>query len=179
MMSTSYISSYVWGRIAERLSMGWSPPLRWRTRVAWMETGLQNCMQSIAAPMAMAHAARRHGDQRILDPRGHLSLRTNVFDKQEDSSRLEHAPDLAHPALWITHRTEDECGHHAIEMRIGEREGLDRGTGERDGNESSSQSAPRFDQHGLIRLDRLYPHHTGGIVKGEVLSTTLSLCPPF
>src|SRR5216683_443715 len=122
--------------------------------------------------MAIAHAAGREWHERILDPRGHFSLRANVFEEQECPSRLEYAPDLAQTALWITHGTEDECDHRALEMRIREREGFDWGTCERDGNGSSSQAASGLDQHGLVRLDRLHPHDAGGVVKGEVLPPT-------
>src|SRR5260221_4928718 len=122
--------------------------------------------------MAIAHAARRERHEHILDPRGHLSLRANMFEEQECPSWLEYAPDLTQPALRLAHGTEDEWDHRAIEMRIGERQGLDRSTRERDGNGSSSQAAPGLDQHGLIRLDRLHSHDPGRIVKGEVLPTT-------
>src|SRR6266567_316231 len=137
-----------------------------------LETGVQNGAQGIAIPMAIAHAARRERYERILDPCSYSSLRAHVFEEQECPSRLEHAPDLAQPALWITHGTEDERDHRAVKMRIGERQGLDRGARERDGNGSSSQAAPGLDQHGLIRLDRLHPHDARGIVKGEVLPPT-------
>src|SRR5216683_199383 len=122
--------------------------------------------------MAIAHAAGREWHKRILHPCGYFSLRTNVFEEQKCSSRLEYAPDLTQATLWITRGTQDECDHSALEMRIREREGLDRGARERDGNGSSSQAAPGLDQHGLIRLDRLHPHDARGIVKGEVLPPT-------
>ncbi len=95
-----------------------------------------------------------------------------MFEEHECPSRLEHAPDLAQAALWILHRTLDECDHSALKMRIGEWEGLDWGTCECDGNRSSRKSAPGLDQHRLIWFDRLHPHHTGRIVKGEVLPPT-------
>ena len=142
------------------------------THLRGPEAGSQNRLLGIAVPMAIAHAARRHGDQCILDPCSYSSLRAHVFEEQECPSRLEHAPDLAQTALWITYGTEDEGDHRALEMRIGERESLDRSTCERDGNGSSSQAAPGLDQHGHIRLDRLHPHDAGGVVKGEVLPPT-------
>src|SRR6266487_5703094 len=150
---------------------GLEPPAK-LANLRGLETGVQHHAQGITVPMAMAHAAGREWHQRILDPRDHLSLRAHMFEEQECPSRLEHAPDLAQAALWILHGTEDEGDHGAIELCIGEREGLDRGACERDGNGSSRKSAPGLDQHGLIRLDRLKPHDAGGIVKGEVLSPT-------
>src|SRR6266567_9305113 len=97
------------------------------THLRGLETGVQDCLQGIAVPMVIAHAARRHRDQRILHPRGYSSLRAHMFEEQECPFRLEHAPDLAQTALWITHATEDEGDHYRVELRIGEREGLDRG----------------------------------------------------
>jgi hypothetical protein len=43
-----------------------------------LETGLQNHLQGITVPVAIAHAARRHRDQRILEPCNHPSLRAHV-----------------------------------------------------------------------------------------------------
>src|SRR5947208_2739941 len=92
------------------------------TNLCCQEASFQNCCSRLAVPMAIAHAARRHGDQRILDPRGYLALRPHMFEEQQAASRFEYAPDLAQAALWITYRTEDERDHRTIERRIGERE---------------------------------------------------------
>src|SRR5215472_7968917 len=59
-----------------------------------LETGVQNGTQGIAVPMVIAHAARRHGNQRILHPRGYSSVRAHMLKEQEGPSRFEHAPDL-------------------------------------------------------------------------------------
>src|SRR6266853_1199861 len=117
--------------------------------------------------MALAHAAGRQRHKRILDPCDYLPLRTNMFEEEQGAPWLEHTPDLAHPALWITHRTENECHDHAVELRIREGEDLDRGADQVDGNRSIRQASPGFDQHRLIRLDRLHAHYAGGIIKGE------------
>src|SRR6266571_2705763 len=126
----------------------------------------------IAVPVAMAHAAGREGHERILYPRGNASLRAHMFEQQERPSRLEHPPDLAQAALRILHRTEDERGHSSIEMRVGEREGLDRRAGERDGNGCCRKSAPGRDQHGLVWLDRLHALHAGRILFCNDTATT-------
>src|SRR5215472_650462 len=137
-----------------------------------METGFPNCVQGIAVPMVIAEEARRQRDECILYPCRELPLRANMFKEQDRPSRLEHPPDLAQATLWILHRTQDEGDHSTIEQRIGEWEGFDRGTCERDGNGSSRKSAPGLDQHGLVRLDRLHSHDAGRIVKGKVLPAT-------
>src|SRR6266404_5040355 len=80
----------------------------------------QNGAQGIAVPMAIAHAARREGHERILHPGGDASLRAHMFEEQEGPSRLEDAPDLTQAALGIMYRTEDEGGHHTLELCIGE-----------------------------------------------------------
>jgi hypothetical protein len=97
------------------------------TDLGGLETTVQNRLQGIAVPMVMAHAAGRHGDQHILHPRDHLSVRAHMFEEQERPSRLEYAPDLAQAAFGILHRTEDECHDHAVELCIGERKRLDWG----------------------------------------------------
>src|SRR5579859_5266980 len=107
-----------------------------------LETGVQDCLQGIAVPMVIAHAARRHRDQRILHPRSYSSVRAHMFEEQEGPSRFEHAPDLAQAALWILHGTEDERDHHCIEMCVGEWEALDWGACERDGDGSTHQAPP-------------------------------------
>src|SRR5712691_2900908 len=104
------------------------------THLRGPEASLQDHRSRIAVPMAIAHAAGREGHERILDPRGNASLRAHMFEQQEGSSRLEDAPDLTQTTLGIMYGTEDEGGHHPLELCIGEWEGLDWGTGKCDGN---------------------------------------------
>src|SRR6266566_3293636 len=137
-----------------------------------LETGLQNGAQGIAVPMAIAHAADREWHERILYPGGDASLRAHMFEEQQGTPWLEHPPDLAQTTLRILHGTENEGGHGTLELRIGEWEGLDRDTGERDGNGSCRARAPGLHQHRLVRLDRLHSHNAGRIVEGEILAST-------
>lgn len=90
------------------------------THLRGLETGVQNGAQSIAVPMAIPHAASREGHECVLHPGGDASLRAHMFEEQEGPFRFEDAPDLAQAALGILHGTEDEGGHDAIELCIGE-----------------------------------------------------------
>src|SRR5260370_20643864 len=133
------------------------------THLRGLETGVQNGAQGIAVPMAIPHAASREGHERILHPGDDASLRARMFEEQERPSQLEDAPDLTQAALGIMYGTEDEGGHHTLELCIGEWEGLDRGTSECNGKGRYRERASGLYQHDLVRLDRLHALHAGRI----------------
>jgi hypothetical protein len=134
------------------------------------KTGFQNHRSRIAVPMAIAHAACREWHERILYPCSYLSLRANMFEHQQGATWLEHSPDLAQTARWITHGTENELHYRTVEMRIGERERLDRSASKSDRNGSILQALPCRDKHRLVRLNRLHAPHAPLLVEGEVLT---------
>ena len=103
-------------------------------------------------------------------PCSYLSLRANMFEEQQGATWLEHSPDLAQTALWITHGTEDERHYRTVEMCIWERERLDRSAFKSDGNGSILQDSPCRGKHRLVRLNRLHTHHASLLVEGEVLT---------
>lgn len=129
-----------------------------------LEAGREKSRSRIAVPMAIAQAPGRHRDQCILDPRGDLSFRTNMFKQQERSPRFEDTPELLEAALRVTHGTEDERDHPTAEMRIRERECFDRDTRKPDGYRSGRQCPPSRNQHRLVRLHRFHALHTAGII---------------
>ena len=103
----------------------------------------------------------REGRERILHPGDDASLRAHMFEEQERPSQLEDAPDLTQAALGSMYGTEDEGGHHTLELCIGEWEGLDRGTSECNGKGRCRERASGLHQHGLVRLNRLHALHAG------------------
>src|SRR5262249_16930556 len=90
-----------------------------------LESALDKRSLRIAVPIFITHTTCCHRDQRILHPCSNLPLRANMFEEQQVAPWFEHAPDLMHAALWITHRTEDEGDNDTVEMSIGKREYLD------------------------------------------------------
>lgn len=55
------------------------------TDLCGLEAGREKSRSRIAVPMAIAQATGRHRDQCILDPRGDLSFRTNMFKRMRQN----------------------------------------------------------------------------------------------